>query len=276
MTIHAANKRLLVISEPRTGSNNLINCLNQHPHLKIGNELLHPKNGIKPEEYNVTKSDEFGSGEFHWITYVDKESFVDIINDLFRRFNGFKIHSQHIPENLIIDIVKELNCDVIITQRRNLFNQAISNFIAVHKSLWHADEKNKVEVNQPFKIDPKKFINWIEFILNARKRFHRALSMFEEKKTPFIVEYEAFYSGSFEQKIVQLNFLFDKLDLTRIGQFPKEQSKDIYKRLKYFLDPDKQKLTSKLEANKIVSNYDELALTYALWKMESYNSEVFY
>ena len=261
--------RFLIISEPRSGSNNISYCLAAHPDLVVGNELLHPRNGVRPEAYGLDNDIANDTG-YHWIHRVDAELRSAVLSGLFERHNGFKIHTQHIPVEMIVEIVHAYDCHVILTKRLSIFDQAISNYIATARNRWHADEKISRMVDaQPFDIPEEHFVQWVEGILAVR----RALwSRFRDMADRVIlIEYESFYSGNHEARVHRVNTLYRMLGLKKLGEFDKVISVPAYAKLQHYLDPGRQKLTDAGLTETLIRNYAAIRQVHALWVMRSYD-----
>lgn len=266
--------RFLIISEPRTGSNNISYCLDAHPELVVGNELLHPGNGIKPEAYGLPP-DCAGSitdngFQYHWIESVDENTRNTVLTGLFEQHNGFKIHTHHIPVDLVMDIVTRYDCKIILMKRLSVFDQAMSNYIAVARDRWHADEKIERTVDtEPFTVSIDHFTRWVEGLLGVRRALWARLKDMHEKV--ILIEYESFFSGAQEARARRMENLYHMLGLKKLGEFDQETRSASYARLEHYLSEKKQKLTDTETAKNLVGNYDEVALFYSLWLMKSYD-----
>ena len=85
-----------------------------------------------------------------------------------------------------------------------------------------------------------------------------------------LVEYESFYSGSHEDRVLRVNELYSMLGLEKLGRLDEQSRVQAYKKLQYYLDSDRQKLTDDVLVVKLVSNLAEIRQLYALWIMRSY------
>lgn len=258
--------RFLIISEPRTGSNNLSYCLGAHPELEVGNELLHPRNGVSASAYGIVveAAGNTGSGSSHWVTYIDAERRAGVIDSLFERYNGFKIHIRHIPVDLIIEIIGAYQCTVLLTRRLSLFDQALSNFVATARNRWHADErKDRLIDAAPFEIPVRKFLNWMEFMQEERTLLWSRLA---ESNIPAIpVIYEDFYRGSIEERIARVDGLYSGLGLAGIASLDSGDRAAVLKKMHHYLDDAKQKLTTS-DDRALVINFDELREASLKWQ----------
>lgn len=263
--------RFLIISEPRTGSNNVSYVLGAHPHLEVGNELLHQKNGVKVDEFPDLKGNMSAtSDKHHWVASLQPRDQMEVCQSLFERYNGFKIHSQHVPAELIARLVDDFECTIILTVRRNLFEQAISNFIAAHKMRWHADEARRTEEadSTPFDINPAHFLNWIEQLLATRRDLWLVLKPFAQRTV--LCEYEMMFSGDVAHRLTQFQTIFDILGIPRFGQLPESERPGVFQKAVHFIDPQKQKMTAPDYAAKLIGNYAEVLRQYERWLMRSY------
>lgn len=263
--------RFLILSEPRTGSNNLSYCLDAHPELVVGNELLHPGNGVRPSAFGLDDAiaTSVGGGGYHWIHRVDEAVQRRVLVSLFEHHDGFKIHAQHVPVEMIIRIVQEFDCHVILMKRVSLFDQAISNYIAIARNRWHADEKLSRMVNvQPFEIPEEHFIQWLEWILNGRRALWGRLRTMPERVV--LIEYESFYSGSHDDKVQRVDVLYHMLGLRTLEECEMSLRQPAYAKLQHYLDTSRQKLTDADLAEQMVRNLADIRQLYALWVMRSF------
>jgi hypothetical protein len=263
--------RFLILSEPRTGSNNVSYVLGAHPQIEVGNELLHQRNGVKIDEFPHLKEEVKSSSEaYHWIASLQPPQQDEVCQTLFERFNGFKIHSQHVPAEFIARVVRDFECTVVLTVRRNLFEQAMSNFIAAHNMRWHADEKHESDGDEPdpFEIPPAHFFAWIELLLEARRSLWSALK--PDADRVILCEYEAMFSGDAARRLARFQIIFDVLGIPRFGKLPDSERPLVFQKAMHFIDPQKQKMTDPDYAARFVSNYAEIAQRYDNWLMRSY------
>ncbi len=267
--------RFLILSEPRTGSNNVSYVLGAHPHLEVGNELLHPRNGVMPNEFSdIALDPSQPARNYHWLSAVTEVQRNQVLTQLFTRYNGFKIHSTHIPPSMTYDIVTKFDCSVIITYRHNIFDQAISNFVAIRKGKWHSDEvKNTDETIEPVRIEPRVFFNWIEQVLYHRRDLWARLA----KGTGRVVllEYDMLFYGDLAWKLQKFLKLLDILDVPRFGKLDKNQYPDVWERVLHYLDPSKQKMTDEDTANGLILNLEELRKAYHLWSMDQFRKTMY-
>ena len=263
--------RFLILSEPRTGSNNVSYVLGAHPQIEVGNELLHQRNGVKIDEFpHLKESVTSSSDPYHWIASLQPQQQTEVCRTLFERFNGFKIHSQHVPAEFIARVVGEFECTVILTVRRNLFEQAMSNFIAARNMKWHADEKRESDDDNsdPFEISPAHFFNWIELLLEARRSVLSALKPYADRV--ILCEYESMFSGDAARRLMRFQIIFDVLGMPRFGKLSDSERPEAFQKAMHFIDPQKQKMTDPDYAARFVSNYAEIAQRYDRWLMRSY------
>lgn len=265
--------RFLIISEPRTGSNNLSYCLGAHPDLVVGNELLHPDNGVRPAQYGLDDSIARADGypRYHWIDRVGQDVRNRVLTDLFESHNGFKIHTQHLPVVLIAAIVHDFDCRVVLPRRVSLFDQALSNYVATARNCWHADEApDRAADMQPFDIPQQHFLQWVEGILAVRKSLWQRLRSQAARVIP--VEYESFYAGAREARIARVNELYRLLGLKTLDACDEPARSATLVRLDHYLDSSRQKLAVAGLAESLVRNYAEIQQLYAFWVMRSWDT----
>lgn len=260
----------LIVSEPRTGSNNLSYCLDAHPDLAVGNELLHPNNGVRPEQYGLDNAIAHADGYpcYHWIDRVGQDMRMRVLADLFERHNGFKIHSQHVPVELLASIAHDFDCFIILTRRASLFDQAVSNYVATARNRWHADENPARTVDvQSFEITAAHFEEWLEAMLAVRYALWRQLR--KQADRVIIVEYDSFYAGTQATRVQRVNELYRKLGLRTLDDCETQTQAAALARLQHYLDSSRQKLTGADLAQSLVGNYAEITQVYAHWAKRS-------
>jgi hypothetical protein len=273
MTLQLRSPRFLIISEPRTGSNNIAYVLDAHPDLEVGNELLHPVNGIKITDFpeldlpaleNVKA--EHGR-EYHWLAGVTSAQRHAVCQTLFAKYNGFKIHSQHLPAAVIRELAEDFGCSVIVTTRIDIFGQALSNFIAEHIGRWHADDRPHGAAGS-LTVRPMRMVNWLNDMTSARADLWLALR--GGTAPVFVCQYEVFFSGTQTERIGRFLMLLDFLGVTRFGKLEPEAMEVAFKKVLHYVDPTKQKMNDQDSAQRQVTNYHELRARYEVWTMASY------
>lgn len=262
------DNRFLIISEPRSGSNNLSYCLGAHPDLVVGNELLHPRNGVSASDYGIATvtAGNTGSGSYHWIAAIDAGRRTRVIESLFDRYNGFKINIRHIPVDLIIDIIGEFQCNVLLTRRLSLFDQALSYFIAIARNRWHADaQKDKLIDVTSFEIPVRKFLAWMESMQAERELLWSRLAASNIPITPVI--YEDLYQGSIDERIARLDGLYSRLGLAGLARLDFRDRDAVLKKMYHYLDDAKQKITT-IDDRRLIINFEELHEASLSWQAQ--------
>lgn len=271
--------RFLIISEPRTGSNNVAYVLDAHPALEVGNELLHPVNGVKREDFPeldlpwplpgelAREPERPGKREYHWLASLTAEQRYDVCHELFTKYNGFKIHNQHLPAEIIREIAQDFDCSVIVTTRVDLFGQVLSNFIAEQVGRWHADDHARGS-QEPFAVRPQRMVNWLNDMTRARTDLWTALRPCAERV--FVCQYEVFFSGDQTERIGRFLVLLDFLGVTRFGKLAPAEMEAAFKKVLHYVDPGKQKMNDAQSAQRRITNYAELQARYEVWTMASY------
>ena len=92
-------RRFVVLSQPRTGSNNLTYSLDAHPEITCGNELLHPQNGIafdpkllRDERGQFLEPVDDVGPDGIWIRRYPRRVLQNVIDFIESDHTGFKIH----------------------------------------------------------------------------------------------------------------------------------------------------------------------------------------
>jgi LPS sulfotransferase NodH len=262
--------KFFIITQPRTGSNNLSNALNAHAWLKTGNELLHPSNGLQFEKglingcQSIIDEDHY-PGNKHWSgRYPDSVLFA-VVDKLLEDLDGFKIHTSHIQLEKFESLIDHYTgFKYIFTERRSKFDQAMSNFIAMKSMVWHANDIAKKGLNNTnirIEINPHSMVSWINTWVNelaAIKGFLQDAGI-EYKE----VVLEAFFTGTFEEKVARINDLFEYLGVPRLGMLESQPERAaVYAKLKLYFNPERQKVTKEETVKDLVVNYQALLDEY--------------
>jgi hypothetical protein len=264
--------RFLIVSEPRSGSNNISYVLGAHPGLEVGNELFHTSNGIKVSDFpelNLAAAANVDAGqgrEYHWLAGVTPTQRRAVCQVLFSKYNGFKIHNQHLPSSVIREIAEEFSCSLIVTTRLDIFGQALSNFIAEHAGRWHADDRSH-DAAWPLSVRPMRLVNWLNDMTKARTDLW--LGLRGSPVPVFVCQYEVFFSGTQTERIGRFLVLLDFLGVTRFGRLPPEAKDIAFRKVLHYVDPAKQKMSSQTSTQDQLTNYEELRARYEVWTMTS-------
>jgi len=254
------NKQIFIFTQPRTGSNNVSYCFNCHPELNVGNELLHPHNGIKFDQETVSRFkrnegyDSFGFAR-HWSCFYDDEVIEKVVSDIFNDHNGFKIHTSHIDDNKKAALLHLFpQAKVVLTTRHNRYEQAMSNFVAYYTNVWHAGDDMSKECIKAHKVDKDEFSRWIEQQIDDEKRLKAIL---RERKIPYFeFSFDSFFSMDLTKKIQYLNSAFEFLGLKKIGQYDNPIRTQVYSEIQRYLDPTIQRVTKSYSTH--IANHKEL------------------
>ena len=268
--------KFLIVSEPRSGSNNLSYVLNAHPDLEVGNELFHPKNGVDVLDFKLGKSDiNLARSEkegMHWINSICDEGKWKVCDKLFEKFNGFKIHTEHVNCEVLTEIIKRYDCFVIFTYRHNVFDQFVSNCIASRRGIWHADENKMPNRSYGELVTQNQFVAWVENLYQLRNSIWNGVG--KATTRVMLSEYEQFYSGSHEEKVWRILVMLDFMKVKRFGDLMETEKVVSYDKLTRFLSPSKQKMTNRVLIDEYIPNYDALKRRYEEWRVNSFGSIV--
>ena len=262
-------KKILIVSEPRTGSNNLTYCLSAHPQVELGNELLHPVNGWTRSQAGLPNPTSADDPVFEFPT-ADSAERSAFLNAVFSKYDGFKVHTEHSSVDDILAIAVAYDCLIVRCTRRAIFEQAISNYVAMARSVWHANEagaRDKLEAHKAGDIDPGAFMRWIHATWSRRTELSRRLA---DSDVPFCsIEYETFFSSP-ETGIVILNEIFALSGRHRLGELDNQEEKDLaYASALSYLDPARQKLTPQDDWADLLTNLSELERRFAKWQLSA-------
>lgn len=262
-------KHLLIVSEPRTGSNNLTYSLSAHPDVELGNELLHPVNGWRRSQAGLPNQAPADDPVFDFASAStdDRRVFLEAV---FAKLDGFKVHTEHSTSGDILAIARDMDCVIVRCTRRSLFDQAISNYVAIARSVWHADEaaaKEKLSEHSPTEVDATRFMQWIEATWRRRLELSRALM--ESDLTYCSVEYETFFATA-ATGVTMLNEIFALAGRPRLGELTSQDERELaYASALRYLDSSGQKMTPQEDWASLVSNLSELENRYVKWWMSA-------
>lgn len=245
--------------------------LDAHPAIATGNELLHPEFGLKPAdvpevEFEVHEMRPFGTIWFDKLTIKKR---LAVARNIFSKVNGFKIHTEHVLAENISALANDLECAVLVTARRDLFAQALSQQVAMQTSVWHADDRSscKFELKSGIEIDVKEFLRWAEEHQKLRRVLHKSLVRLSIPT--MYLEYETLFSGNYAEKAGRFNDVLSFLSLPSISSFPPEANARISKRMQELFDPNFQKVTRSDEISNVV-NLNEVKQAWFEWYTKRY------
>jgi len=201
-------KPFVIFAQPRTGSTTLLRVLQLHPQLHISEEPFY-------EKYH----------EWH----PDEPNYVDLIEDiptleeqltaLFSRYDGIKVLSYQLPEEIYAHMLLKPELRVIALSRRNLLQQEVSGFIAKQTGIWQMSDL-KGDLGCAYKdlkpVDLAELKRHMEYVAHLYRYYSDVLSR-KPRDMYLQLEYEKFYTADAarNRESIQTVFQFLGLDAPR-------------------------------------------------------------
>lgn len=198
--------KVIIFAHPRSGSTSLYKILNTHPDLNLTLEPFHDSYGQwHPDEKN-------------YIDYINDIPSLDAaLEELFRKYNGMKILSYQLPEDIYKHLLNRSDCKVIFLWRANYLKSVVSVLIAEQTNIWQKSDFNKIsgayEQLVPLKIED---IDGIESRIKGMREGIRYWDEIISKKPEgsyYKVTYEDLYCDNLEQELARVKDIFDFLGL---------------------------------------------------------------
>lgn len=219
--------KVIIFAHPRSGSTSLYNILNTHPDLNLALEPFHDSYG------------EWHPDEKNYIDYISDIPTLDAaLEELFLKYNGMKILSYQLPEEIYKHLLNRSDCRVIFLWRANYLKSVVSVLIAEQTGIWQKSDLNTIsgayEQLEPLKIEG------IDGIKNRIKGMREGIRYWDKiisekpEKTYYKVTYEELYCGDPEQGLARVKDIFDFLGL-------KEPETDKFIR---FLEPRNEQINT--------------------------------
>ena len=147
--------KFVIISQYRSGSTMLCRTLNEHPELKVGEEILH-KDHEKMVDWRKQIINEKQNANF-----LNK----NFIKSAFQRINGFKIMLTQIEKNSeILEYLKSIkDLKIMLLYRINFLKAFVSLKVALHTNIWQKENSMEKEIFiNPININPKEMLENFE------------------------------------------------------------------------------------------------------------------
>lgn len=198
--------KVVIFAHPRSGSTSLHKIMNTHLDLNLALEPFHP---------SYSK----------W--HPDEKNYIDLINDipsldaaleeLFSKYNGMKVLSYQLPEEVYQHLLYRPDCKVIFLWRANYLKSVVSILIAAQTNVWQKSDLNKIpgayEQLKPLKMEG---IDGIESRVNRiRKEIQYWNQIISQKPEGsfYKVTYEDLYCSGVGQGAARVKDIFDFLGL---------------------------------------------------------------
>lgn len=240
-SINDYKNRVIIFAHPRSGSTSLYKILNTHPVLNLSCEPFHP--GYcqwNPDEKNyleITK---------------DIPSLELVLNELFRKYNGMKVLSYQLPEEIYNHLLSIKDCKIIFLTRTNILKAIVSVLIAEQTGVWQKNDLNQKTNDKYHRMQPLK-IDGIDGIENRIKE-HKAHTeywkrIFSQKPATSYsdITYEELFCEGIERSFITINSIFKFLGL----EMPE------YDKIARYINPGYEQINS-YDTYKLVPNICEI------------------
>lgn len=119
-------EKVLLFAHPRSGSSNLCEILQLHPHLQICEE---------PFNENYVR---WARGNEDYLARVHDASSLDqVLDEIFASYNGLKFLNYQLPDELVVHLLRRQDLRIIFLKRRNALQAIVSVLVAEQTGLWH-------------------------------------------------------------------------------------------------------------------------------------------
>ena len=237
--------KFLIICPARSGSQLLVETLNNHPQLTTFPEPFNRQQDSYLEYLRELCQKVYGKDDF----VPGEDDLIPLVDELYKNFNGFKVLTYQIPkEDPVWEYIKAIDgLKILHLTRENYFDMVVSHCVALETGVWHKRKEEEslsqpaVRIEQP--VVDRKF-HYIE-----RMYFHFEEFFADSEKITF----------SYEEMSANFPATISKL-LEFLGVAPAPLSEVMVKRI------TKTK-------RQIVDNYDELKTFYRYTPWEQYFDE---
>jgi hypothetical protein len=217
--------RIIFLAHPRSGSSSLYQILQLHPELNI---LEEPFNENFPNWNPLHKN---YREQVHDTVSLDTQ-----LAEIFTLHNGIKILDYQLPDELMIHLLQDHNCEIIFLRRKNLLQSIVSVLIAEQTKLWKKWEMTKPIESYYHDLRPldvydiqqrvaglKKHLDFLESVIDA---------LLGNMATKLI--YEELYFAPPVERNAQVGAIWNFLKIP-----PLESEK-----ISYYLEPEQVKINS--------------------------------
>lgn len=237
---HYKNK-VIIFAHPRSGSTSLYKILNTHPVFNLAMEPFHKNYG------------QWNPNEKKYIDHIqDIPSFQLVLAEIFEKYNGMKMLSYQLPEELYDSLFKISNCKILVLTRTNVLKTIVSNLIAEQTKVWQKSDLNQQTTALYHDIKPLE-IDGVAGIESRIKSFKEHICYLNEmiSRKPaecyMKISYEDLYTKGMDNSFSYIKKIFDFLDL----DMPDKE------KLIQFIDPKLQQIND-VDTYKLVPNIEEI------------------
>jgi LPS sulfotransferase NodH len=224
----------VIFAHPRSGSTSLARVLGESSDVKMAIEPFHPDYfKWNPKEKNYSK------------IVKDEQTLNQALEEIFKKYNAIKVLDYQLPEKLYLSLLSRKDLKIILLQRKNLLQAAISNAVGEQTAEWHkTKDESKYDNLKP--LDSEKLRNWMEYVGKLSKLYSSYLQ--KKRKDDFLsLYYEDLYSDSFNDNKDILDKICKYLDI----RMPSEKA------IRRYMMPSKAKINYK-NIYKKIPNYEDI------------------
>ena len=231
-------ERTVLFAHARSGSTSLYRVLQLHPLLNFS---------LEPFWDGYAKDN---PGEKNYVDLIeDISSLEEALDELFAKYNGIKILSYQLPEELFTHLLLSPRVKVIFLQRANLLRAEVSGCIAKQTKVWqifNLDEETKQIYHNLKPVSLEKFADGLEYAKELRDYYGGVIGR-RPGGTYLKVFYETLYTGDLEANRAAAKEIFEFLGL----DLPNVEELD------YHLDPRTSKINTP-ETYALLPNANEI------------------
>jgi hypothetical protein len=231
-------ERTILFAHARSGSTSLYRILQTHPLLNFA---------LEPFWDGFAKHN---PGAKNYVDLIDDiPSLEEALDELFAKYNGIKILSYQLPEEVYTHLLLSPKVRIIFLQRKNLLRAEVSGCIAKQTKVWqifNLDEETKQVYRNLKPVPLKEFADGLEYAKELRDYYEGVIAR-RPKGTYLQVFYEDFYSGDLaaNRAAAKRVFEFLGLDLPDVDE------------LDYHIDPRTSKINTP-ETYALLPNANEI------------------
>ena len=233
---HDSDKKILLFTHARSGSNSLVSILNLHSKINLAIEPF------SKERHGWPENERKNLGETKTLDRLDC-----ILRELEENYTGFKHLISQLPRELNECLLTERDFIVVFLQRQNFLKSVISKLIAEQTAIWTASDKKRS--NKPQTLEPLNVEDVRQKVASLKNDLDNYITVISKSKTPLHrVYFEDLFTAPEEIKLDHLQSIFEFLGF----EFPKDKEEEIRE-----LVSSKQKITD-LDFYRLVPNIQQI------------------
>jgi len=187
--------KFIIFANARSGSTSLAKLLDESPDVKLSLETFHP-------DYS-----KWNPGERDYSSYIKNPETMNIaLDEIFNKFTAMKVLAYQFPEEIYFSMLGRKDIKIILLQRNNLAQMALSALIAEQTSIYHKYEVNEEKYKNLKPINIQKMREMIEYVGETDETYYSFLKNNREGEHVHLY-YEDLYSENMDKnrgKIIQI------------------------------------------------------------------------